>query len=49
MCRCSENSDLFENPVTLSEYVFVLMPGVGYGAASVCPQPLTMSRALARA
>jgi hypothetical protein len=26
----------------LCEYVFVLIPGVGYGAASDCPQQLTI-------
>ena len=38
----SENFDFFKNPVILYEYVFFLIPGVGYGAASVCPRQLTM-------
>jgi hypothetical protein len=31
-----------ENTEILWEYVFILIPGVGYGAASDCPQQLTM-------
>jgi hypothetical protein len=38
---CSENFGFFKNPLVLCEYVFVLISGVGYGASSVCPQPLT--------
>ena len=38
----SENLGFFKNPVILCEYVFVLVPGEGYGAALVCPQSLIM-------
>ena len=36
--ECTENFGFFRNTVMLWEYVFVLTPGVGYGAASDCPQ-----------
>jgi hypothetical protein len=36
----SKNFDFFKNPVMLCEYVFVLILGVGYGAASECSQPI---------
>ena len=36
---CSGNCGFFKKPSYVN--VFVLIPGVGYGAASVCPQPLT--------
>jgi hypothetical protein len=40
---CSENIGfLKKKTVVLCEHVFVLIPGVGYGAASGCPQPLTV-------
>lgn len=38
----SEKFGFFKNPVMLCEYDFVLVPGVGYGAALDCPQRLTM-------
>ena len=40
--KCSENFGLFKSPVMICEYVFVLIQGVGYGALSSCPQPLTV-------
>lgn len=38
---CCENFSFFKNPVMVCEYTFVLIPVVGYGAGSVCPQLLT--------
>jgi hypothetical protein len=41
----SENFCFFKNPITLCEYVFILILGVGYGTvpyASDCPQQLTV-------
>ena len=40
---CSENFGFFGKPVMLCEYVFVLIPGMRYGAASDCPQLLTIT------
>ena len=34
---CSKHLGFFKNIEMLWEYVFVLIPGVGYGAASDCP------------
>ena len=39
---CSKHLGFFKNIEMVQEYVFVLIPGVGYGAASDCPQQLTM-------
>ena len=39
---CSDSFGFLKNPVTLCGYVFVLIPCVRYGAASDCPQLLTM-------
>jgi hypothetical protein len=39
---CGENFGFLKNPVMLCVYVLVLIPGVGYGAASGCPHPLTV-------
>jgi hypothetical protein len=35
--KCSENFGFFKNTVMLCDYAFVLIPGVGFGAASDCP------------
>jgi hypothetical protein len=41
--HCSENFGFFKNTEMLYEYVFVLIPDVGYDrASSACPQQLTM-------
>ena len=41
MSSCSEKIGFFKNPVMLCEYDYVnLIPGVGYEAASDCPQTL---------
>jgi hypothetical protein len=36
------NFGFLKNPIMLCEYVFVLIPDVGYGAASDCPHHLTV-------
>jgi hypothetical protein len=36
----SENFGFFKNLVMLCDFVFVLIPSMGYGAALDCPQPL---------
>ena len=38
----------FKSPVMLCDYVFTLIPSVGYGAASDCPQLLTVLPLCAR-
>lgn len=40
-CLCSENCGFFKNPAIVCEYVLVLIPGVGYEAASDGPQQPT--------
>jgi hypothetical protein len=39
--NCSGNLGFFEKKIVW-EYVFILIPGVGYGAASDIPQQLTI-------
>ena len=38
-----DNFHFVKNPVMLHEYVFVLIPDMGYGAVSNCPQRIIMS------
>ena len=38
-----DNFHFVKNPVMLHEYVFVLIPDMGYGAVSNCPQWIIMS------
>jgi hypothetical protein len=41
LAHCTENGGFLKKPVKFWECVFVVIPGVGYGASSDYPQKVT--------